>query len=47
MPVGASQDFYQVVPIDEILYAVPVFPADLEEMDDPEAMLLCEHGWDM
>ena len=37
----------QVLPIEEILSRAPVFPADIWDIDDPEAFLLCEVGWGM
>lgn len=42
------RDFYQVVPIDDILFSVPIWPADLwDDLTDPARFLLNEHGWGM
>ena len=43
----ASRNFYQVVPMSEILFSVPVFPADVWEIEDPDCLLISEHGWGM
>ena len=41
----ASRSFYQVMPVSEILYRVPVFPADIWDIEDPAQFVLAEHGW--
>ena len=33
------------MPISEILFSVPIFPANVWELDDPGAFLLNEYGW--
>ena len=37
--------FYQVMPIREILYRVPIMPAKRSDLDDPSAFILEEFGW--
>ena len=40
-----TRNFYQVMRVSEILFSVPIFPADLADVDDPACFLLNEYGW--
>ena len=42
-----TRNFYQVKRIDEILFAVPIFPVDVWDIEQPEQFRVCEHGWGM
>ena len=44
----ATRNFYEVVPVSEILFSVPIWPAKLDsvgDMYDPKRFLLNEYGW--
>ena len=41
-----SRNFYQVVPLSQLLFQVPIFPADLREDPlDATSFLLNRYGW--
>ena len=44
-----TRNFYQVMPISEILFAVPIWPAERNEWlsDDPQSFLINRYGWGM
>jgi hypothetical protein len=40
-----TKNFYQVVPIHDILYRVPMVPTDLEDIEDPAHLFLALDLW--